>query len=213
MDTKTRANKILKLLLKHYPSSTTALNHFNPLQLLVAVILSAQCTDKRVNIVTKNLFKKYRTAKDYATADIKKFEQEIKSTGFYRNKAKNIIAAAKVIDEKFKGKVPSTMEELLTLPGVARKTANVVLSAAFNKNLGVAIDTHCIRLTQRWKITKNKDPVKIEQDVMHLIPRKYWGKFSFMTIQHGREICSARKPNCAACFLNKICPSAFKVSQ
>ncbi|MBN2454905.1 endonuclease III [Candidatus Woesearchaeota archaeon] len=210
MDAKTRANRILKLLLKNYPGERTALKYSGPFQLLVSVILSAQCTDKRVNIVTKTLFKKYKTAKDFAKADIKKLEQEIRSTGFYRNKARNIRAAAQIVVKDFSGKTPDTMEELLTLPGVARKTANVVLSAAFKKNEGIAIDTHCIRLTQRWKLTKNRDPVKIEQDVMKLIPRKNWGTFSFKTIKHGREFCYARKPNCKGCFLNKICPSAFK---
>ncbi|MFH1181353.1 MAG: endonuclease III [Candidatus Woesearchaeota archaeon] len=211
METQERAGKILVLLLKHYASPKTVLNFKTPFQLLVSVILSAQCTDKRVNIVTKELFKKYNAPKDFAAADVKALEQAIRSTGFYRNKAKNIMGASKAIIENFNGKVPSTMEELITLPGVARKTANVVLSAVFGKNEGIAIDTHCIRLTQRWKLTKNKDPVKIEQDMMKIIPREYWAKFSFATVLHGRQICFARKPNCAGCFINRICPSAFKM--
>jgi endonuclease III len=209
MTAKQKAERILSLLLKHY-SPKTALGYKTPFQLLISVILSAQCTDKRVNIVTKGLFKKYRTPEDFATADVKELEQAIRSTGFYHNKAKNIMGAAKAILACFNGKVPSTMEELITLPGVARKTANVVLSAAFGKNEGIAIDTHCIRLTQRWKLTKNKAPEKIEQDMMKLIPREYWGKFSFATVLHGRQYCFARKPNCAGCFLNRSCPSAFK---
>jgi endonuclease III len=210
MTDKQRANAILSLLLKHYMPPRTELEFKTPFQLLISVILSAQCTDKRVNIVTKELFKKYRAPKDFATADIKAVEQAIRSTGFYHNKAKNVMGAAKAILDCFNGKVPQTMEELITLPGVGRKTANVVLSAAFGKNEGIAIDTHCIRLTQRWKLTKNKEPEKIEQDVMKLISREYWGKFSFATVLHGRQYCFARKPNCAGCFLNKKCLSAFK---
>jgi endonuclease III len=209
MQRKEKAEKILKLLMKHY-SPKTELSYRTPFQLLISVILSAQCTDKRVNIVSKGLFTKYKTPKDFASADLRALEAAIHSTGFYHNKAKHIIGASKEILARFKGKVPSTMEELITLPGVARKTANVVLSAAFGKNEGIAIDTHCIRLTQRWGITKNKDPVKIEQDMMNLIPVEYWGKFSFATVLHGRNYCFARKPDCTSCFLNKDCPSAFK---
>jgi endonuclease III len=211
MEKQERARRILALLLSNYEDAKTELNCRTPFQLLVSVILSAQCTDKRVNIVTKELFKKFKAPKDFATADVKELELAIRSTGFYHNKAKNIIGASKALIESFGGKVPSTMAELITLPGVARKTANVVLSAAFGINEGIAIDTHCIRLTQRWMLTKNKDPVKIERDIMKLIPQKYWGKFSFATVLHGRRICPARKPNCEICFLNKICPSAFKV--
>lgn len=206
-----RAAKIIKLLKKEYPGARIALNYGNTVQLLVAVMLSAQCTDKMVNKVTASLFKKYKTARDFAAANPKQFEQEIRSTGFYRNKAKNIIAAAKIIQKDFGGKVPDSMEDLLILPGVARKTANVVLSTAYGKNLGVCCDTHVIRLSQRWHLTKNKDAVKIEQDLMKLIPEKDWEKFSLMTIKHGREVCFARKPNCSSCFLNKVCPSAFRV--
>jgi endonuclease-3 len=211
METKERAGKILGLLLERYPSLESALTYKTPFQLLVSVILSAQCTDKRVNIVTKELFKKFKVPKDFATADVKELEQAIRSTGFYRNKTKNIMGAAKAVIENFNGKVPSTMEELITLPGVGRKTGNVVLSAAFGRNEGIAIDTHCIRITQRWKLTKNKNPEKIEQDMMKIIPREYWGRFSFATVLHGRQFCFARKPNCAGCFLNRICQSAFKI--
>ena len=209
MDTK--AKKITQLLKKEYPQARIALKTTTPIQLLVAVILSAQCTDKRVNIVTATLFKKYKTVADFANADLKTFQQEIKSTGFYRNKAKNIIAAANMIQKDFNGKIPNTMDDILKLPGVARKTANIVLGSVYGVVEGIAIDTHCIRLSQRWGLTKNKDAVKIEQDLMKIIPKKDWDKFSLMTIQHGRQVCYARKPNCAGCFLNKICPSAFKV--
>ena len=207
----TKATRILKLLKKEYPRTKIALKSRTPIQLLVSVILSAQCTDKRVNIVTATLFKKYKTVADFANADLKTFQQEIRSTGFYRNKAKNIIATAKMIQKDFNGKVPNNMEDMLKLSGVARKTANIVLGSVYGIVEGIAIDTHCIRLTQRWGLTKNKDAVKIEQDLMKIIPKKDWDKFSLMTIQHGRQVCYARKPNCSECFLNKICPSAFRV--
>ena len=211
MDKKRHAARILGMLKKNYPKPEIALSCSNPVQLLVAVILSAQCTDKRVNLVTTGLFRKYRTAADFANADRSEFEQEIRSTGFYRNKAKHIIGSAKMIQKDFGGRVPDSMEDLLKLPGVARKTANVVLSAVYGKLEGCCVDTHVRRLSQRWHLTKNADPNKIEQDLMDLIPRKSWEKFSLMTIKHGREICSARKPNCAGCFMNRICPSAYKV--
>jgi len=207
---KTRAAKITKLLKKKYPHAETALRHSDPLELLVATILSAQCTDKRVNIVTKELFKKYKTAGDYAAARQEVFEQEIRTTGFYHNKARNIRAAAEKIVEDFSGKVPDTMAELLTLPGVARKTANVVLGGAFGKNEGVVVDTHVARLARRLKLTSNTRPEKIEKDLIELIPQKDWTLFSHMLIFHGRGICGARKPNCADCLLSKLCPSAFK---
>ena len=206
MDTKKQAVKVIKLLKKEYPKAKIALKSVTPMQLLVAVILSAQCTDKQVNKVTASLFKKYKTPKDFANANLNTFKQEIRSTGFYNNKAKNIIASAKTIQKNFDGKVPDNMEDLLKLHGVARKTANVVISAIYHKNLGVCCDTHVCRLSQRWSLTKNKDPVKIEQDLMSIIPKKDWEKFSLMTIKHGRQVCYARKPNCAGCFLNKICP-------
>jgi len=208
MDKKT-AGKMFDILSKEYPEVTTALRHKNPLELLVATILSAQCTDKRVNIVTESLFKKYKTAKDYAGADISRFEQEIRSTGFYKNKAKNIKGAAKMIVEDFKGKVPQTMEELVRLPGVARKTANIVLHHAFGKNVGIAVDTHVKRVSFRLGLTKNTDPVKIEADLMKIFDRSKWGVLSNLLIEHGRKVCDARKPLCAVCKLSKICPSAF----
>ena len=211
MDKKQQASKVLKLLGKNYPKPEIALRQGNPVQLLVAVILSAQCTDKRVNIVTASLFRKYKTAADFANADRSVFEQEIRSTGFYRNKAGNIIAAARMIGNDFGGRVPDSMEDILKLPGVARKTANVVLSAVYGKLEGCCVDTHVRRLSQRWHLTKNTDPVKIERDLMEIIPKKYWEKFSLMTIKHGREVCFARKPNCGGCFMNRICPSAYRV--
>ena len=209
MDAKKRASALVKLLNKKYPQVKIALKYESPMQLLAAVILSAQCTDVRVNLVTRELFRKYRTVNDFASADLRTFQNEIRSTGFYRNKAKNIIGSAKMIKSDFKGKIPDQMESLLKLPGVARKTANVVLSTLYDKNEGICIDTHCIRLTQRWGLTKSKNPVSIERELMPLVPRKDWENFSLMTIKHGRELCYARKPQCKKCFLNKICPSAF----
>ncbi|MCK4601351.1 MAG: endonuclease III [Phycisphaerae bacterium] len=208
-DRKKRAAKIIAILARKYPKVRTALKHRNPLELLVATILSAQCTDKRVNIVTRDLFKKYRTAKDYAEAPQDVFEQEIRSTGFYRNKAKSIRGAAAKIISDFGGEVPDNMDELLTLPGVARKTANVVLGDAFGKNEGVVVDTHVKRLAARLGLTRQKDPNKIENDLMPLVPRKDRTAFAHMLIYHGRETCTARKPNCPACIINKLCPSAF----
>ena len=202
---KIRTAKITAALKKLYPRAKTALRHSNPLQLLVATILSAQCTDTRVNIVTKDLFKKYKTAGDYAKAGRKVFEQEIRTTGFYRNKAKNIIASAKKIIADFGGKVPDNMEDLLSLPGVARKTANVVLGNAFGKNEGIAVDTHVKRLAGRMGVSKHTDPVKIEKDLMELVPRPGWGVCSHLLIFHGRAVCGARKPNCPGCTINKLC--------
>ncbi|MGB2631110.1 MAG: endonuclease III [Candidatus Omnitrophota bacterium] len=209
MDRK-KAEKIYKILEKEYPKATTVLSHVNAFQLLVATILSAQCTDKRVNMVTKDLFRKYKTAKDYARAKQPAFEKEIRSTGFYRNKAKNIIGAAKMIESEFKGKVPGTMEELVKLPGVARKTANIVLFHSFKKNEGIAVDTHVKRLSGRLGLSKNTDPVKIEEDLMKLYDRKKWGDLSNLLISHGREICDAKKPLCPKCQLKSLCPS-YKV--
>ncbi|NQV09034.1 endonuclease III [Candidatus Woesearchaeota archaeon] len=203
--------KIFLILKKEYPQPDTVLKFGNPLQIMVATILSAQCTDKRVNIITKNLFKKYKTVKDYANASQKEFEIDIKSSGFYKNKAKNIINACKMIIKKFDGKVPDTMGELIKLPGVARKTANVVLSHAYGVVEGMAVDTHVTRLSQRIGLSKNKDPNKIEQDLLKLVPKNYWDKFSLSLIWHGRKVCNARKPKCSECKLNKLCESAFKV--
>jgi endonuclease-3 len=211
---KERAAKIVAALKKTYPNARIALNFHNPLELLAATILSAQCTDKRVNMVTEDLFKKYRTAADYAAADPKVFENEIKSTGFYRNKTKSVLAAAARIASKFQGSVPDNMDDLLTLQGVARKTANVVLGGAFGKNEGIVVDTHVIRLSQRIGLTKHKDNAgdKIENDLVALIPREDWTDFGNMLIWHGRLVCAARRANCAGCSINKLCPSAFKVS-
>jgi endonuclease-3 len=211
---KVRVTKIVEALKKTYPNARIALNFRNPLELLVATILSAQCTDKRVNMVTEDLFKKYPAAADYAAADPKVFENEIKSTGFYRNKTKSVLAAAARIESGFGGKVPDNMDDLLTLPGVARKTANVVLGGAFGKNEGIVVDTHVIRLSQRIGLTRHKDNSgdKIESDLMALVPRKEWTDFGNMVIWHGRLVCTARRPNCAGCSINKLCPSAFKAS-
>jgi endonuclease-3 len=213
MEAEQAANKTLSLLKKQYPDAVTALSFGKPIELLVATILSAQCTDARVNMVTKELFKKYKTVSDYAHADLKKFEQEIRSTGFFHNKAKNIINASKLLEEKFHGKVPKTMAELMTLPGVARKTANIVLSEAYGIIEGIAVDTHVRRLSQRIGLSKNKDPNKIEQDLMKLAPRSEWRNISNVLIFHGRRVCIARKPKCEICVLNKFCISAFKINK
>lgn len=199
--------EILALLKKEYPNAKIALNFSNPLEILVATVLSAQCTDERVNMVTKSLFKKYRKVQDYTKANLKTFEQEIRSTGFYHNKAKNIISAAQKIVNDFGGKMPSSMDELLQLPGVARKTANIVLFNGFGKVEGIAVDTHVRRLSQRLGLSKNEDPDKIEQDLMKLLDRKEWGKFSYLLIDHGRKICDAKKPKCLECVLQRLCPS------
>jgi len=202
-----RAGEIVRRLKKKYPSARIALHSRNPLELLVATILSAQCTDARVNLVTKGLFKKYRTPQDYAKAKPAVLEQEIRSTGFYRNKAKNIIGAAKRIVADFGGKVPRMMPELLTLPGVARKTANVVLYSAFGVNEGIAVDTHVMRTSRRLGLTTYDDPVKIEKDLMRQVPRREWGDFSLRLILHGRQTCAAKAPKCPVCVLAQTCPS------
>jgi len=204
---KTRILKIIRVLSKEYPRAKTALNFRTPLEMLVATILSAQCTDKTVNKVTEKLFNKYRNAGDYAKANIKIFEQEIRSTGFFRNKAKSIINMSKMLVSDFKRKVPGTMAELVTLPGVARKTANVVLNNAFHRSEGIAVDTHVRRLSQRLGLSKTDDPVKIEQDLMVLVPRKDWGKITYYLVDHGRAICDAKKPKCLECVIAKLCPS------
>lgn len=206
------ASEILSILGKTYGEQSTALVHQNPLELLVSTILSAQCTDARVNLVTRELFKKYRTVSDYADADIKQFEAEIKSTGFYKNKARNIINAAKKIISDFGGKVPDKMELLITLPGVGRKTANIILSEGYGIIDGIAVDTHVRRVSFRLGLTKNTDPEKIEIDLMREFPKKEWRNVSNLLIAHGRKICDAKHPVCSACPLNKICPSAFKVN-
>ena len=201
-----RAKKILAALRKTYPDAHCELNFSNPLELLVATILSAQCTDKRVNIVTESLFKKYRTAEDFANADSHELQQAIKTAGFYRNKAKNIKAAAQSIVELHNGKVPSTMGELVELGGVGRKTANVVLGNAFNINLGIAVDTHVARLSFRLGFTDETDPVKIEEILMKLVPQEQWTLASHLLIWHGRRRCFARKPDCKNCEVLKLCP-------
>jgi len=207
MGDKDRVLKIIDILSKEYPRAKTALNFRTPLEIMVATQLSAQCTDKRVNIVTSDLFKKYRTAKDYANANIRTFEQEIRSTGFYHNKAKNIINMAKMLVSDFGGKVPDSMEQLIRLPGVARKTANVVLNNAFHKSEGIAVDTHVLRLSQRLGLSKFDDAVKVELDLMELVPRKFWGKVTYYLVDHGRAICDAKKPKCPECVISKYCPS------
>jgi endonuclease-3 len=202
--------QIIGLLEKEYPDAKTALNYTSPLEILVATILSAQCTDKQVNMVTKSLFKKYKTAADYANANLAELEQDIRSTGFYRNKAKNLKNSGKMLVEKFGSKVPNTMEELVELPGVARKTANIVLQNAYDVVVGIAVDTHVRRLSQLLGLSENSDPNKIEQDLMKIVPKKEWERVSDLLIFHGRNVCVARKPKCDVCVLNKICPSAFK---
>ncbi len=207
MKARERVERLIEIWQKVYPDAHTELNFKNPLELLIATILSAQCTDKRVNMVTPALFKKYRTAKDYANASQAELENAIKSTGFFRNKAKSIRAATSRIAEKFGGKVPSTMEELRELPGVGRKTANVVLGNAFGKNEGIVVDTHVTRLSQRLGLTKHKDAEKIERDLMKLVPREHWTNWSHWLIWHGRRRCYARKPDCSNCEVFKLCPS------
>jgi endonuclease-3 len=206
----TYIKQIIRRLGDAYPEAKIALHFSNPGELLVAVMLSAQCTDEVVNRVTAPLFKKYRTVEDYASADIGEFEKDIKSAGFYHNKAKNIIESAGLIIEKYNGNVPSHMEDLILLPGVARKTANIVLYNAFGIIEGIAVDTHVRRLSQKLGLSRNDDPVKIEKDLMQIIPREIWGSFPYLLIEHGRAVCIARKPKCRECTLNDICPSAFK---
>lgn len=203
-----RIEEIMAILSEANPSSRTALKHENPLQILVATILSAQCTDEKVNQITPSLFQKYPTPSDFASADKQEFEAEIRPTGFFRNKTKSIINASKKIVENFGGKVPDNMEDLITLPGVARKTANIVLSSAFKKAEGIAVDTHVRRLSQRLGLSKEKDPNKIEKDLMKIVPKKYWLDFNYMLVNHGRKICSARKPLCPQCVIKHLCPSA-----
>ncbi len=200
---------ILEELHRLYPDAKCSLNFSNPLELLIATQLSAQCTDERVNIVTVDLFRKYRDVEDYAQVSQEELEQDIRSTGFYRNKAKNIRATAQRIITNYGGEVPHTMAELLTLPGVARKTANVVMGNAFGIVEGIVVDTHVGRLVRRFGWTTNEDPVKVEQDLMKIIPEQDWLDLSHMLIYHGRAICLARKPLCEECALNDLCPSAF----
>src|SRR4051812_208166 len=206
-----RVGAIVPILKKTYPAAKCSLDHHNPLELLVATILSAQCTDERVNIVTRDLFKKYRSAADYARVPQETLEKEIQSTGFYRNKAKSLRGMAASLVEKHGGKVPDTMEELTELAGVGRKTANVVLGNAFGKNVGVVVDTHVTRLSNRLALTKHKvDAEKIEQDLVQVVPQEDWALFSHLLIHHGRAICQARKPKCTQCPLLEDCPAGKK---
>lgn len=207
-DTKERASKIIQILRKAYPASRTALRFETPLQILVATILSAQCTDERVNQITPALFQKYKTAKDFANADRDALEAVIRPTGFFRNKAKSIMGASAKICADFDGKVPDSMEALVSLPGVARKTANIVLSSAFKKAEGIAVDVHVKRLALRLGLSDQKDPEKIERDLLAITPRKDWLDFNYLLVNHGRKICQARKPRCPECVLEHLCPSA-----
>lgn len=206
-DPKKRAAEVIKRLRKAYPDAHCALNHTSPFELLIATILSAQCTDERVNIVTADLFRKYRRPEDYLATTQEELERDIHSTGFFRNKAKNIRAACKRIIDVYGGEIPRTMEEILTLGGVARKTGNVVLGNAFGIASGVVVDTHVGRVSQRLGLTDEKTAEKIEHDLMALIPKKYWIMFPHWMIFHGRQICQARKPKCIECPLADICPS------
>jgi len=198
-------DQIIAVLNKEYKGIDIALNFSNVFELLVATILSAQCTDKRVNIVTSSLFKKYKTIEDYANADITCFEEDIKSTGFFRNKAKNIIATANIILKQYNGIVPKTMEELITLKGVARKTANIVLGSGYGISEGIAVDTHVIRLSNLMGLSKSSDPKKIEKDLMKIVPKKYWIKVSFLIQTLGRRVCKARKPDHDICPVKHLC--------
>jgi endonuclease-3 len=207
-----RIAKILKILEAAYPGATTALVHRDAWQLLVATILSAQCTDKRVNEVTPGLFKKYPTIADFAAVSHAELARDIRSTGFFNNKARSLIGAAKKVNADFGGKVPRTMEEMLTSPGVARKTANVVLGSAYGIESGVVVDTHVQRVSFRLDLTKNSEPVKIEQDLMKIVPQEKWIQFSHELILHGRALCAARKPRCPECPLDPLCYSKDKTT-
>ncbi len=202
--------RVARVLAKTYPAAKCELDYRTPLQLLVAVILSAQCTDKRVNMVVPGLFKKYPDARHFSEVSQEDLEREIRSTGFYRNKAKNIRLCCQAIEERFGGRVPDTMEELLTLDGVGRKTANVILNVAFGKNEGVCVDTHVLRLSGRLGLSRETTPEGVERDLMKLFPRNQWGDITTWLIWHGRRRCNARKPDCAACELKPSCPSAGK---
>lgn len=212
LEPKARTTKIIQLLEKEHPDAKIALNFSNPLELLVATMLSAQTTDVRVNLVTKSLFKKYTKPEDYANARLSELEEDIRSTGFYHNKAKNLQKTGQLLVEKFHSQIPKTMEEMLELPGVARKTANIVLFNAYGITAGIAVDTHVRRLAQRLGLSDKKDQDKIEQDLMQLLPKEQWMHLTDLLIFHGRRVCDAKKPNCTGCVLNKICPSAFTFS-
>ncbi len=207
-EAKDRTRKIIVRLKKAYPDAKCSLNHSNPLELLIATILSAQCTDERVNIVTADLFRKYRSCADYLSVPASELQNDVRTTGFFRNKTKSIQGACKVLNEQYGDRVPETMEELLQLPGVARKTANVVLGNAFGIASGVVVDTHVSRLSQRLGLTANKTPEKIERDLVELVPKKAWIDFSHLLIYHGRRVCKARRPLCEKCVVEKYCPSS-----
>jgi endonuclease III len=207
MTSKEKAAEVIRRLKKEYPDPHTALNFSGPFQLLTATILSAQTTDLLVNKVTEKLFRKYRSIKDFAESSLEELQRDVSSINFYKTKAKNIRASAIIILERFNGKVPKTMDELVTLPGVARKTANIVLSSGYGINEGIAVDTHVRRLTNLLGLTKNADPVKIEQDLMAITPKEDWGNISHLLIFHGRKICQAKKPKHDECVLYDICPS------
>ncbi len=224
-----RVKQIISILKKTYPNAKIVLNYTNPWELLVAVVLSAQCTDKVVNIVTEKLFKKYKILSDYANANLEELEKDIKSTGFYRNKAKNILNTAKIILKKYNGIVPNKMEQLLELPGVARKTANIILGNVYNIIEGIAVDTHVLRISQRLRLVdlnsigpgkkkvlvkgrgvvdylKDADAVKVEKQLMNVVPKSDWFKFTYWVIDHGRAVCKAQNPKCSICPLTKLCP-------
>ena len=206
--TQTRIKPIIRKLKKQYPQAMCSLTHRDPLQLLVATILSAQCTDERVNIVTKTLFREYKTAEDFANADPEVLEEQIRSTGFYRNKTKSIIGMAQELVATRNGKVPDNMDALVKLPGVGRKTANVVLGNAFGIDEGIVVDTHVKRISNRLGLTRQNDPVKIEQDLIALVPKSEWTMWPHLLIHHGRDVCQARKPKCEICTVNDLCPSS-----
>ena len=208
-DLKERVRKIIRLLKRTYPDAKCSLNHSNAFELLIATILSAQCTDARVNIVTRDLFRKYRSPEDYLKVSEKELQRDIRTTGFFRNKTKSIQGTAKVLTEQHSGEVPETIEELLELPGVARKTANVVLGNAFGISSGVVVDTHVTRLSHRLDLSKQKTAEKIEQDLIAIVPKKDWVLFPHLFISHGRAICRARNPICAECVIEKLCPSSY----
>ncbi|MFN2530344.1 MAG: endonuclease III [Pyrinomonadaceae bacterium] len=204
-----RIREIMRRLKRAYPDAKCSLNHSNPFELLVATILSAQCTDERVNIVTQDLFRKYRKPEDYLKASPRELEKDIQSTGFFRNKTKSIQGTSKVLTEEYGGRVPRTMDELLELPGVARKTANVVLGNAFDIKAGIVVDTHVSRLSHRLDLSQQKQPEKIELDLIAIVPKRDWVIFPHLMIAHGRKICKARNPLCANCQVEKLCPSSY----
>jgi endonuclease-3 len=204
-----RTRQIIRLLRREYPNAHCSLDHKNPLELLVATILSAQCTDERVNMVTADLFRKYNGCSDYLRVEQSELETDIRSTGFYRNKARAIQGACRIICDQYGGRVPDTLEELLLLPGVARKTANVVLGNAYGMAVGVVVDTHVARLSKRLGLSLHRQPEKIERDLMELVPRKDWIDFPHLLISHGRRVCKARAPLCAECALERLCPSSL----